>query len=101
MHARCVNTTLLPGDASFFPSPENTVQRTFAMLKPDVVNRPWTQTVTQPEPDENGNEVTLDEVRAADSAEAILARIKAEGFTIVAKKRVCLSKAQIYYLKNN
>jgi len=64
------------------------------MLKPDVVNRPWTQTVTQPEPDENGNEVTLDEVRAADSAEAILARIKAEGFTIVAKKRVRLSKAQ-------
>jgi adenylate kinase len=102
LHARTVSTSLLPGDASFFPSPETSVQRTFAMLKPDVVNRPWTQTVTQPEPDENGNEVTIEEVRATDSSEAILERIVSEGFTIVAKKRVRLSKtqAQAFYAEH-
>ena len=90
LHARTVQTNLSPGDMSFFPDPSEAIQRTFAMLKPDVVNRPWKQIVTQPEPDENGNEVTTEEIRANDSSEAMLQRIEAEGFTIIAKKRVRL-----------
>ena len=68
LHARTVQTNLSPGDMSFFPDPAESVQRTFAMLKPDVVNRPWKQVVTQPEPDENGNEVTTEEIRANDAS---------------------------------
>ena len=94
LHSRCSLTSLKPNDSSFFLAPEDDVQRTFAMFKPDVVGKPWTQLVTQGEPDENGNEQTIEEVRAADSAEAILERIAAEGFTVVAKKRMRLSKAQ-------
>ena len=102
LHARTVQTNLSPGDMSFFPDPAESVQRTFAMLKPDVVNRPWKQVVTQPEPDENGNEVTTEEIRANDSSEAMLQRIEAEGFTIIAKKRVRLSKkqAQAFYAEH-
>ena len=102
LHARAIPTTLTANDASFFAPADESVQRTFAMFKPDVVGKPWTQLVTQGEPDENGNEVTTEEVRAADSAEAMLERIAKEGFTIVAQKRMRLSKkqAQTFYAEH-
>ena len=54
LHARAIPTTLTANDASFFAPADESVQRTFAMFKPDVVGKPWTQLVTQGEPDENG-----------------------------------------------
>ena len=68
-------------------------ERTYAMIKPDAVGAPWmVEEATVDE--ETGEEVSTWVQKAADKADAICERIVAEGFTIVAKKRVRMSKNQ-------
>jgi adenylate kinase len=92
MHARCVPTSKTPGDAAFWPAAGTAVERTFAILKPDIVNRPWVE--THAAVDEEGNETVSEEVLAQDRAAAVMERISAEGFTVVARRRLLLSKQQ-------
>eukprot|EP00946_MAST-07B_sp_MAST-7B-sp1_P003761 g3761.t1 len=100
LHARCAPTTRLPGDAAFFPAAGTATERTFAIIKPDVVNKPWVETASTL--DEEGNEVVSEEQLSPDRAQAILERIQAEGFTVVAKRRMLLSKqqAQAFYAEH-
>ena len=72
MHARCVATAKTPADATFWPGEAPRVERTFAILKPDIVNRAWVETSTAL--DEDGAEVVSEEVLAQDRAQAALER---------------------------
>lgn len=85
------------------PPPPKPIQRTLALLKPDVCGRPWLEQFVSKVPPAEGEEVPDGaedkwapnaEMRAPDAATAILERIRKAGFTIVKQKRVHLSKAE-------
>ena len=70
------------------------MERTFAMIKPDAVGMPWSTTTMVPDEEDETKLVPKEEVLNPDCAEAIKARIVAEGFTIADEKQVRLSKEQ-------
>lgn len=85
------------------PPPPKPIQRTLALLKPDVCGRPWLEQFVSKVPPAEGEEVPEGaedkwapnaEMRAPDAATAILERIRKAGFTIVKQKRVHLSKGE-------
>jgi adenylate kinase len=79
------------------------LERTLALIKPDCCSRPWIEEYLRRAPVPEGEEAPEDappsfelvpEERARDKADAILARIAKEGFTVLHRKMVHLSKAE-------
>lgn len=72
------------------------VERTLALLKPDVTTSPWIQIVDE-NPDDPENSEKKEEVLAENKGDAIIARIQTEGFRIV--KRKCVQVNTLLLLK--
>lgn len=67
-------------------------ERTLCLITPDAVGQPWIERV-QTKNDED-EVVEVDEVRAADKSEEIIARIKAAGLSIATQKTLRITKDQ-------
>ena len=68
------------------------MERTFALIKPDAVGKPWTEEVE--EKAEEGPDVKVTKTRAGDKSNEILKRIAAAGFTVVSQRLLQLTHAQ-------